>query len=138
MLASSRSQDLTLPGANLDDIPGLLEALNALSAGCGDHPRWAPSEGLDLKRYQSHIKAHLEDDPISLEEIPPLGEDARKDRIWRFVAIIFLAHDGVVDLRQEGATILVMKHDDAKGSDLFEGVEDSDGVEGPMGGAQAW
>lgn len=138
MLANSRSEDLAMPGANLDDVPGLVEALNALSAGWGDHPRWKPSEGLDLKRYQSHIRAYLEDDPISLEDIPPLLEDARKDRIWRFVALIFLAHDGVVDLRQEGPTILVMKHDDAEGSDVLEGIEEPDGLEGPVGRAQAW
>lgn len=138
MLASSRSQDLAMPGADLNAVPGLLEALNALSGGLGNRPRWKPAEGLDLKRYQNHIQAHLGDFPINLEEIPPLSEDARKDRIWRFVAIIFLAHDGAVDLRQKGPTILVMKHDDAKGSDLLEGVEESDGIEGSVGGAQAW
>jgi hypothetical protein len=138
LLANSRSQDLAMPGADLNDIPGLVDALNALSAGQADHPGWMPSEGLDLKRYQGHIRAHLRDVAVSLEEIPPLGEDARRDRIWRFVAIIFLAHEGVVDLRQEGPTILVMKHDDTKGPDFLEGTEELDGLKGSVGRAQAW
>lgn len=139
MLANSRSPVMEIGGADLNAVPGLMEALNALaSGGIEDCIGWRPSESFDLKRYQRHIQGHLGDFPVSLEEIPQLLEDARKDRIWRFVALIFLEHEGIVVLRQEGPMILVMRHDDAKRHDILEGVEEPDGLERPLGRAQAW
>ena len=38
-------------------------------------------------------------------------ENTRKDLIWRFIAVIFLAHIGVVDIWQEGQDIMVVKHE---------------------------
>ena len=42
----------------------------------------------DLKRYETHVQAHIQDFPVCLDEIPPLSkESSRKDRIWRFAAL---------------------------------------------------
>ena len=60
-----------------------------------------PRDPFDLTRYQAHVQAHIR--PIAnLEQIPPLSEDRRKDRVWRFIAIIFLAHAGLIDIWQNG------------------------------------
>jgi hypothetical protein len=110
-LAESRSGDLPLEHADLNGVPGLLEALNALTAGLDESLIVEYRERFDLKRYENHVRAHLQDYPVSLARIPPLGEDLRKDLIWRFIAVIFLAHAGVADVVQEGQEILVKKHE---------------------------
>ena len=139
MLAESRSGALSLPEAELSSVPGLTDALNSLVIGAtGDVP-WKPDEGFDLERYESHIKAHIQDFPICLDDLPPLAENTRKDRIWRFIAIIFLAHFGLIDVWQDGQEIMVMKHEaNREGQDIPGNTEEADGVEGPLGGAQAW
>jgi hypothetical protein len=77
--------------------------------------------------------------PLSLEQIPPLIENARKDLIWRFIAAIFLAHAGIIDIWQDGQDIMVMKHEvNRKGQDVLGELEKSDGIERPVGGIEAW
>ena len=138
MLAESRSPHLDAMPADLDAIPGLMDALNGLVAGTTEVVPFYPCTGFDLKRYQSHVEVHLRDFPIGLGDIPSLTEDARRDLIWRFVAIIFMAHAGLVDVWQEGTTILVMKHEaNGEGQGISRDLEDADGVEGPLGRAEA-
>jgi len=106
--------------------------------GAAEALTWQPEAGFDLKRYQSHVEAHIRDLPVGLDEIPSLTEDARRDLIWRFVAIIFMAHAGLVDVWQEGSTIWVMRHEaDRERQDVPGDLEDADGVEGPLGRAEA-
>ncbi len=111
MLAESRSGALSLPAAELSSVPGLAEALNGLVIGANEPLPWKPDKGFDLKRYESHIQAHIRDFPISLDEFPLLEKNTRKDRIWRFIALIFLAHFGLIDIWQDGQEIMVMKHE---------------------------
>ena len=138
LLAESRSPHLDAMPADLSAIPGLMDALNGLVTGTNEAIPWQPGTGFDLKRYQSHVEAHIRDAPTCLEEIPRLSEDTRKDLVWRFVAIIFLAHAGLVDVWQDGPTIMVMKHEaDGEGQDIPGDLEDVDGIEGPLGRAEA-
>jgi len=130
MLAESRSANLQLPQVDLDSMPGLVDALNGLSAGPRDH--------FDLKRYERHIQAHIKDFPVSLLDIPPLSEDARKDLIWRFIAAIFLAHAGVVDIWQDERDIMVIEHEaNTEGCGVPGEFEDADRVKGSLGGIEA-
>ena len=138
MLADSRSGNLRLPVADLSAVPGLEEALNSLTVDLAELVPWVPQKGFDLKRYQSHIQAHIQDFPISLEEIPPL-ENTRKDRIWRFIAVIFLAHTGIINIWQDGQKIMVIKREaDREGQDVFGEFEETDGLTGPLGRVEAW
>ncbi len=138
MLAESRSGALSLPAAELSSIPGLTDALNGLVIGAGGTIPWKPDKGFDLKRYESHIQAHIRDFPISLDELPPLEENARKDRIWRFVAIIFLAHFGLIDIWQDGQNIMVMKREtNGERQDIPGDLEGVDGLERSLGGIEA-
>ena len=137
MLAESRSPALAVPGAELSSVPGLVDALNCLVGGKSAPLPWQPAEGFDLNRYQSHIEAHIQDFPLSLEELPALTEDARKDLIWRFIAVIFMAHTGLLDVWQEGTTIWVMKHEThGEGQDILGDAEAADGIEGTLGRAE--
>lgn len=139
MLAESRSGALPLGRADLNTVPGLLDALNALTAGFDESFVIESRDRFDLKRYEAHIQAHIQDFPISLEEIPPIREEnARKDRIWRFIATIFLAHAGTIDIWQDEQESMVMKHaTNRERQELFGELEEPDEVEGPMSRAES-
>jgi hypothetical protein len=111
MLAGTRSDSLVPLPADLHSAPGLVEALDGLAAGIGEAAAWAPQPSFDLRRYQRHLRAHIGDFPISLEEMPSLQEDARKDLIWRFVAAVFMAHAGLIAIWQEGSEVMVSQHE---------------------------
>ncbi len=137
MLAESRSAGLALASAELSSVPGLMDALNGLTAGLDYHIAVEGRDEFDLKRYENHIKTHIQNLPLSLIEMPPLQGDARKDLIWRFIAAIFLAHMGMIDIWQEGRDVMVMKHEtDREGQDVPGEPESTDGVERPLGGAE--
>jgi hypothetical protein len=134
MLAESRSGDLPLEEADLSGVPGLLEALNAMTAGLDDGLALEYRTQFDLNRYESHILAHLQDYPVSLVQISPLRDGTRKDLIWRFIAVIFLAHAGIVDIWQDGHEIMVRKHEaNRKGCNISGESEAADRVKGLVG-----
>jgi hypothetical protein len=111
MLAESRSGPISPPPVDLEAVPGLLDALNGLTIGV-DIAAWQPlCKGFDLNRYQRHVQAYLSNVELGFDEIPPLEQDIRLDRIWRFIAIIFLAHAGQVIIEQEGQRILVRQNE---------------------------
>jgi hypothetical protein len=112
MLTECRSDPLALQSADLTAMPGLLDVLNSLTQGIVECFEIESRDEFNLKRYEEHIQAHIQDFPVSLDEIPPISkEDARNDRIWRFIALIFMAHAGTVDIWQDGPDIMVMKHE---------------------------
>ena len=139
MLAESRSLALEMPAADsLEGIPGLVDALNSLTREPWSGGTIPSQGGFDLRRYQSHIQAHIRDFPIRLREIPPLGEVLRKDLIWRFIAVIFMAHSGHVDIWQNGGMIMVVKHEtDTEGQGVPGDLEGIDGIERSLGGIEA-
>jgi len=105
-----RSDALPPVTAELDRVPGLIEALNGLVAD----PllaTWLPlmAKGFDLERYIAHIQKCLHEDETDFEDIAPLESHERLDRIWRFVAVIFMAHDGAIELRQSGMNVTVIR-----------------------------
>jgi hypothetical protein len=107
----NRSGTLHVSAIDLGSIPGLVDDLDSLVSGVGQAVTWQPEGGFDLRRYQSHIRAHVHDFPVASREIPCLREDPRKDLIWRFVAATFMAHFGQLDVWQEGVTIWVTRHE---------------------------
>ena len=139
MLAECRSSELPLDGIQLETVPGLVEVLNSLTQGIDEAIKIELRDAFDLERYEMHVRNHLRDFPLSLGQIPPLIENVRKDLIWRFIAAIFLAHAGVVDIWQDGQYVMVMKHEaNGKGQDVPGESEDPDGIERPVGGIEAW
>ncbi len=105
MVAEDRSESLPPLPVDLDSMPGLVEALDGLSVG-PEIAALAPlCEGLDLRRYQTHVQAHVGPIEVCFDRIPRLEKDVRKDRIWRFVAIVFMAHAGLIEICQQGETL---------------------------------
>jgi len=138
MLAESRSTELPLGRADLGSVPGLVDALDALTAGMDEAIGIEAREEFNLKAYEGHVQAHIQGYPVSLTEIPPLSEHPKKDLIWRFIAVIFLAHAGTIDVWQDDQEIMVKKHEaNREGCDISGESQAADGVERPMGGAEA-
>ena len=138
MLAESCSADLPLQIGDLNDMPGLVEALNGLTADLDTGFTVQTHDEFDLGRYERHIQAHIEDFPVNLLDIPPLSENARKDVIWRFIAVIFLAHTGIVYVWQDDNDIMVIKHEtDTEGQGVFGEFEESGQLERSLGRIEA-
>jgi len=96
---------------DLSSIPGLVAALNALSGQYVEQQPYSAAPQFDLRRYQAHIRAHTQAIALTLDELPPLGDDARLDRIWRFIAIVFLVHAGLIEAWQDGPDVMVMRRE---------------------------
>ena len=126
----TRSAVLSPVFAGLDEVPGLIEALNGLVTD----PALAAlvplaAKGFDLKRYEAHVQMHLGDAETAFDDIPPLEDNRRLDRIRRFITIIFMAHAGALELRQDGADITVIRcATDRKRSNVFSELEVPDGI----------
>ncbi len=138
MLAECRSEPLALKAPDLNSVPGLIDALNGLTAGLEATVALELKDKFDLGRYQEHIRSHLETAPMDLRKIPPLTEDLRLDLIWKFIAAVFLDYAGLVEIYQQDDTIWVMKCDYHKGQGISDEVEEIDGFERPESSAQAW
>lgn len=107
MLAECRSDTATTGPIDLQSIPDLLNALNQLTQGEDISQKLNLKIPFDLHRYQEHILKHLDSDEINFLHIPPCSKEKRLDVIWRFVALIFLAHAGRIEIKQEGESIWV-------------------------------
>jgi len=126
----NRSAVLAPLAAGLESVPGLLEALNGL-VGSTELAAWAPLVqcGFDLNRYQAHVEAHLGAIELDFSEIPALEENPRLDRIWRFITLIFMAHAGRIELRQDGTDITVIRRGtDREGQGVSADPETADGI----------
>ena len=130
MLSQSRSEAIAYDAVDLDSVPGLIAALNSLTQGIDEKLLIELKGKFDLGRYQTHIKAHLQDFPIDLRQIPALIENTRKDLIWRFIAAIFLEHEKQVQIQQEGQTLWLSHYVNRQGQDFSDGIEETDGFEG--------
>ena len=107
--AASRSDNLILlEEPRLDSISGLTEALNGFigTGGSGYQESW-PRSGFSLEDYRNHLLSIIGNRSILFSDITPLIEDCRRDRIWRFVTLIFMRQDHEVSLTQYGPDILV-------------------------------
>lgn len=123
---------------DLTAVPGLVDALNSLTLGFDESFAVESRGEFNLRRYETHIQAHIQDFPMSLTEIPPVTENARKDLIWRFIAVVFLAHGSIVDVWQEGQDIMVIKHEaNTEGQGVLGELEAAGGIEGSGGGTEA-
>jgi hypothetical protein len=109
LLAGSRSGALLLMEEPcLESIPGLAEALNGfvgaeMAGGCA----YVPKSGFRMADYRKHILSLLGVGSRLFSDIAPLMDDCRRDKIWRFVTLIFMTQDREVELTQYGKDILV-------------------------------
>ena len=104
ILAGTRSGPCTVEmGNSLDEIPGLEDALNKFVGG--PLPRellrkFMQRPEFDIHRYRAHILELVKGCVVHFDGIQPLISDARLDRIFRFITLIFPEHEGLVVLAQ--------------------------------------
>ena len=111
LLAGSRSDTLILlEEPCLDSLPGLTEALNGfIGTEVSGFEDFLSRSGFSLEDYRSHLLSVIGNGSMLFSDIAPLAADWRKDKIWRFVTLIFMRQDREVSLTQYGADILVEK-----------------------------
>ena len=109
ILAGSRSDTLILMEEPcLDSIPGLTEALNGfIGTGVSGFQDFLSRSDFSLEDYRNHLLSVIGNGSMLFSDIAPLIENSRKDRIWRFVTLIFMRQDHEVSLTQYGSDILV-------------------------------
>ncbi len=112
LLLEARSGTLPLlVEPDLESIHGLLEDLDLfVQQGPEDDPcRFEPKEEFSMAQYRDHILASLGWSAVSFSGIPPMSEESLRDRAWRFITLVFMQNDRVVDLIQEGDDIWVQR-----------------------------
>ena len=114
-LRSARS-NLFVPDRkpDLGDIPDLSESLNhmaGLPLPAELIERFLRDPGLDMKRYRHHILHHIDAYGVLFDKIPPLLDNRRRDRIFRFVVAVFMWQEGEVMLTQQNQILVVARYE---------------------------
>ena len=112
LLSESRSGVLPLlQEPNLDLIPGLLHDLNDFiqqSDEMGQHI-FDTENDFNMDDYRNHIISVLTWNSKLFSDITPLIKNYRRDRIRRFITLIFMEHDREIELTQDQSDIWVQK-----------------------------
>jgi hypothetical protein len=137
MLAESRSMPLGQQPIEFGAVPGLVDALNGLTGGLSEAIIDLDHAKFDLQGYRRHILRQLGDPPVDFDDITALEERRRIDRIWRFIAVIFMAHAGEISIRQNGLTILIDHETHRERQGIPGEVEEPNELEGSVGRASA-
>ena len=109
LLVGSRSDPLSFMEAPcLESVPGLTEALNDfIGTEMAGGASFAPKSRFSMGDYREHILSVLGVGSRLFSDIAPLSSDHRRDKVWRFITVIFMTQDREVELTQYGADILV-------------------------------
>ena len=106
-----RSNGIQAGPVDSSSIADLLAAIDGLTKGIEPEFKIPEQDRFNLNLYERHIQAHIGDFAVNLKDMPSIHENKRKDLIWRFIAVIFLAHAGIVEIEQDGLDIMVMKNE---------------------------
>ena len=112
LLSESRSGVLPLlQEPNLDLIPGLLHDLNDFIQPSDDayHFPFDTEDSFNMDDYRDHILSVLTWNSKLFSDITPLAKDYRRDKIQRFVTLIFMENDRDIELTQDDNDIWVQK-----------------------------
>ena len=66
----------------------------------------------NLAEYRSHILSLLDHHALRFSDISPLTGDDRRDRVRRFITLVFMDNDREINLRQHGNDLLVQRYND--------------------------
>ncbi len=114
LLAESRSGALPLlEEPDLESIPGLLDDLDGfINDGSNEMADFYfdLEQPFEMDKYREHILSAMSWDSIQFSDIDPFIDDYRKDRVWRFVTLVFMQHDREVDIDQRGDELFIQRH----------------------------
>lgn len=111
ILAESHSPVAQAGPIDLETMPGLAAALDHLTMGTQAQSFDRQQKRFDLNRYREHLKTWIGEAAVSFDDLPQLEQDRRLDRVWRFIAVVFLAHAGAIRVEQEEQTIMVRQNE---------------------------
>ena len=115
LLAQSRSAEWLLDEPpNLEKIPGLLEALQGFVRPAGEtssHLFLEDEDTYDYIAHRRHLLSGLGWSPALFSEMHPYAVDTRRDRIWRFMTLLFMDQAREVDLCQHGSDLMIRRLD---------------------------
>lgn len=111
-LAESRSRALPMvEEPDLESIPGLLQDLNDFIRKSNEMsvlPFYIESS-FNMNDYRKHILAILNWNRMLFSNITPLINDSRRDKVQRFITLIFMENDREIELTQNENDILVQR-----------------------------
>ena len=113
LLAESRSSVLHLTETpNLGSIPGLIRDLDDfIREGATEVCRLPFDDQPDFRMndYHDHIISNMSWNTTLFSDIVPFIDDYRRDRVFRFITLVFMQNEREVELTQEGTDIWVQK-----------------------------
>jgi len=112
-LAESRSGTLFLrEEPRLESLDGFVQDLEAFIQSQPHVPLdsgFEPKSIFNMDRYRSHILSCLPNQGVRFSDIAQVDENIRRDKAWRFITLVFMQNDRVIDLIQEGDNIWVQR-----------------------------
>jgi len=112
-LADSRSGTLLLmEGPHLESLDGFVQDLDVFIKIHQDIPGnfgFEAKSTFSMDRYRSHILSCLPTEVVHFSDIAQVDQDIRRDRAWRFITLVFMQNERVVDLIQEGDNIWIQR-----------------------------
>ena len=112
-LAESRSNTLQLlEEPRLGSIPGFIQDLDDfIGEGATEVCRFSFDVQPDFRMndYHDHIISNMGWSAKLFSDITPLVDDHRRDRVFRFITLVFMQNDREIELTQEGSDIWVQK-----------------------------
>ena len=113
LLADSRSGAVTLmEPPELETIPGLLQDMDDFirSNPClMDGVSFTLKSDFNMAAYRTHILSLLDCPTFRFSDISPLMGDYRRDRVRRFITLIFMDNEQEVEIRQYGDDLLIQR-----------------------------
>ena len=113
LLAESRSEALPLVEEPLlESIPGLSQDRDGFIQEDGAKtPGFVFDTNRDFRMddYRERVVSVLGWDTMLFSNITPLVDDHRRDRIWRFITLVFMQHDHEVELTQYDRDLMVQR-----------------------------
>lgn len=114
MLLGTRSDSLSITELpRLNDVPGLADALAEFIQGTREVSLtdFAGTDTFNMAAYRDTILKSLGGCSVFFDAIPTVGQDPRKDRVRRFVTLVFMEQDREVSLIQYGEKIVVERYE---------------------------
>jgi hypothetical protein len=113
LLADSKSETLLLTEyPNLEAIPGLLKDLDdmiQLNGGRESFSTFDLNSDFDMGSYRQHIMSVLGMYTLRFSDISPLTVDYRRDKVRRFITLVFMDNDLEVEIEQYGNDLVIQR-----------------------------
>lgn len=113
MLVGTRSNSLVMEVFPKTDVIGdIVQALDAAvqTDATAELQDFLAPEEFCMETYRLHIRERLGGCMARFSSFPPIANDARLDKIRRFVTLIFMEHMGEVCLENRDNEIVVIPH----------------------------